>query len=375
MVRVGKSGNGPGLDIPAEHCFWLAFSCLRGVGPKRFSLLLNFFGSAQRAWEAAEHEWRQLGLPYGVVAQWKEARQNAAGEKVLASCREGGVRPVFLDDPAYPRVLRSLADPPFVLYLQGEYRLEDEKAIAVVGTRRMTAYGGQVADSLSTELVAAGVTVVSGLARGIDETAHRAAVQAGGRTIGVLGSGHARMYPRENTGLAKQIIESGGAIFSEYPPDTSPHPAQFPARNRLIAGLSRGVVVVEGGIQSGSLITARLAADQGKEVFAVPGPVFQPGSQGPAHLIQSGAVLVLKADDILREFSWTHAESKKAETLTRGTPIEERICFLLSQEPKHVNQLSRELEKPVGEVTGLLTMMELKKIVVHMGGMVYRKAV
>ena len=372
MVRAGSKTNGNGIKESREHRHWLAFSSLRGIGPKRFSLLLAYFGSAKTAWEASQKEWRQLGLGEVVVEEWQSQKNQFASQSVLIQLKNHRVKPVFLDQPDYPTGLKNLANPPFVIYLQGSLNW-GERLIAVVGTRRMTSYGEQVTESLVTELVLAGVTVVSGLARGIDGVAHRAAIKAGGKTIGVLGSGHACFYPAENAQLSGRMVETGGAIVSEYPPETTPQPGFFPARNRLITALSRGVVVVEGGLKSGSLITARLAADQGKEVFAVPGPIFNPGSQGPAFLVQSGAKLVTKAADILEEFGWDQeARGLDSPNKPSYTIHEQQIIDFLQTGPVHVNLLARKLNWPVGEVTGLLTMMELKKIVLHMGSTSYR---
>jgi DNA processing protein len=355
-----------------ERLYWLAFSAFKGIGAKRFALLKNFFGSAKKAWGAPFSEWRAIGLAESLCRQLVDFKKEFDPEAYFKKLEKSGVGCLFLDGRDYPSNLRKIDDPPFVLYVWGKIKEEDEKALAVVGTRKMTAYGGQSAESLTAELVGAGLTIVSGLARGIDSMAHKTALAAGGRTIAVLGSSVDWIYPWENKGLAKRIADSGGAVVSEYPLGTKPMLGYFPARNRIISGLTLGALVVEGGEKSGSLITARLATEQGREVFAVPGPIYSPGSRAPAHLIKLGAKLVSSVEDILEELG-LEAKKRPGEEVGAESGEEELILSLIEQEPKHIDQIVRESGLTTGEVTSLMTMMEIKGLARDLGNMVYFK--
>lgn len=355
-----------------EKLYWLAFSAFLGIGAKRFALLKNYFGSAKAAWKAKENDWRTIGLGSSLARKLAEFRKTFTPQKYWQTLRKKGFTCLFLDEPDYPRNLKKIDDPPFVLYVWGEIKREDEMALAVVGTRKMTAYGGQATESLVADLVVAGLAVVSGLARGIDTVAHKTTLSAQGRTIAVLGSGLDIVYPWENKSLARQISAGCGAVVSEFPLGTGPMPGHFPARNRIISGLSLGTLVVEGGDKSGSLITARLAVEQGREVFAVPGPIYSPGSQGPAYLVKLGAKLVMSVNDILEELDLDRRrhKDKKQEGVTESEE-ERMILSLLENEPKHIDQLIRESGMETGQITSLLAMMEIKGKVKDLGGLTY----
>jgi len=247
----------------------------------------------------------------------------------------------------------------------------DRWAVAVVGTRRVTAYGRQVVERLVPELSRAGVTIVSGLARGIDGVAHRVALASGGRTLAVLGSGLDRMYPTEHAALAREIVGQG-AVLSEFPLGTPPDALNFPRRNRIISGLAMGTLVVEAGSTSGALITADFALEQGRDVFAVPGSILSPASDGPNRLIKEGAKPVTCAQDILEELNLTAVAQHEAvrEALPEND-TETALLRLLSQEPLHVDELGRTAALPVAEVSSALTMLELKGLVRQVGGMNY----
>ncbi len=260
---------------------------------------------------------------------------------------------------------------PPVLYVRGALSPQDEWAIAIVGTRRPTTYGREAAALFASTLTGAGLTIVSGLARGIDGEAHRAALEAGGRSIAVMGCGVDTIYPPEHARLAQQIMENG-ALVSDYAPGTPPDAANFPPRNRIIAGMSLATLVVEAGEESGALLTARYAADQGRDVFAVPGNVFSPTSRGANRLIQDGAQPAIEPNDILAALDLVRAaEHRQARMLLPDSPTEARLLEILGRDPLHVDAIRLRAEMPIEEVSSALAMMELKGLVRHVGGMQY----
>jgi DNA processing protein len=255
--------------------------------------------------------------------------------------------------------------------MQGDLVADDEWSVAIVGTRRVTAYGRQVAEDIGSSLARNGLTIISGLARGADSIAHQAALNAGGRTIAVLGSGLDRIYPPENRHLAEQI-KANGALISEYSPGTPPEASNFPQRNRLISGLSLAVIVIEAGHKSGALITAGFAADQGREVFAVPGNITSPGSKGTNRLIQNGAYPLLSAEQVLETLELGMvAEHRSARVTLPSDAVEAQLFETLGQEPLHIDEITNRTEIPVEKVTATLALMELKGMVRQVGGMQY----
>ncbi|MCJ7804737.1 DNA-processing protein DprA [Patescibacteria group bacterium] len=288
-----------------EKMYWFAFSLIDGLGPKRFALLKNYFGSVQKAWQASFEDLIRLGLDKKTTEKFLKFKKNINLSSSFLRLREKRIECQILADDTYPENLKKIDNPPFVLFVKGKIKASDKKALAVVGSRRMSCYGLKVTQKLVNDLVKEKITIVSGLARGIDTMVHQTALKAGGRTIAVLGSGLENIYPPENKSLAEEIIKGHGAVVSEFPPEQPPAPANFPARNRIIAGLSLGTLVIEGAAKSGSLITARWAAEQGKEVFAVPGPIDVVGSQAPLFLIKQGAKVVETVEDILEELNFS----------------------------------------------------------------------
>jgi len=275
-----------------------------------------------------------------------------------------------LQDAAYPAALRTIADPPQRLYVRGTLQEADHRAVAVVGARRASAYGLAVAEWLGQELARSGVTVISGLARGIDAAAHRGALQGGGRTIAVLGCGVDIVYPPEHARLTVQIIEAG-AVVSEFPPGTPPLRHQFPRRNRLISGLSLGVVVVEGRADSGALITADCALEQGREVFAVPGGVFAETSALPHRLLQQGAKLLTTVEDILEELRLPKPPTSAAASAIALEGTEAAVYAQLSLDPQHMDVLALRCRLPVAEVARVLLGLELRGLVRALPGQRY----
>lgn len=352
--------------------YWLGFNLVKGIGPAKVQALLGYFGSLARAWQATELELARIGFDRRAINSLVDARRTLDLDACLAKITAANVQLLHWETADYPAYLREVPNPPPLLYMQGELRPADRWAVAVVGTRRLTAYGRQVTRDLVTGLVHNGVTIVSGLARGIDGIAHKTALELGGRTIGVLGSGLDQIYPAEHRNLAQEIRQGHGAIISEYGLGVRPEAKNFPPRNRVISGLSMGVIVVEAGEKSGALITADFAIEQDREVFAVPGNINSPVSKGPNRLIQQGAKLVTSVDDILDELNISMVVEKTAVQLALPASGEEAALLTeLTHQPIHIDELSRTTGLPSNLVSSTLTLMELKGMVQQVGGMNY----
>ncbi len=282
-----------------------------------------------------------------------------------------GIGILTREDELYPPRLKEIDQPPPVLYVRGELIPEDSWAVAVVGTRRVSAYGRQVADELAMFLAANGLTVVSGMARGVDAIAHQSALKNGGRTIAVLGCGVDRIYPPEHATLASKIMASG-ALVSDYPPGTPPDASNFPARNRIISGMAMATVVVEAGESSGALITAQFAVDQGREVFAVPGNILAPQSKGTNRLIAQGAHPLLSARDLVDVLNLEHVtEQRSVRKILPADEFESSLMSVLSHEPLHLDEIRSQTGMPIERVSATLVMMELKGMVRQVGGNSY----
>jgi DNA processing protein len=356
-----------------ESAYWLAFSLVPLIGTRRFHLLLRAFGSAASAWHAGERELREAGLDARATASVLTVRARLDLDAELRKIERAGARMLTSLDDEYPPLLRHVDDAPIVLYIRGKLTPADERALAVVGTRRASTYGKDIAHQFSRQLAEHGITIVSGMAHGIDAAAHMGALEAGGRTIAVLGCGVDRIYPSDHRALAARITESG-ALLSEFPMGSRPEAKHFPRRNRLLSGISLGVLIVEAPLRSGALITASHAAEQGREVFAVPGSIHQPGSEGTHALIQEGAKLAHRVDDILDELNIVHegAQSRAAaERLAPGDEIEALLLESLSREPLHIDDLARHTGLPIATVSSILTILELKGLARMVGHMQY----
>lgn len=353
--------------------YWVSLTRVPGIGPARFRRLLDFFGDIETAWHATYADLQAAGLDHRSSLALAELRRTTDPLRAMDKITSSGAAVLTWDSENYPERLREVDDAPPVLYVLGSIEPQDSWSVAVVGTRRATGYGRAVAQQLSTELAEAGVTIVSGLARGVDTIAHQAALDAGGRTIAVLGSGVDVLYPPENRALAKRIVDEGrGAIISEYPLGTQPDAVNFPPRNRIISGLSLGVLVVEAGDKSGALITVTFALEHNRDIFAVPGPITSRMSDGPNQLIKNGAKLVTGAADILNELQigmvQEHVDAVRA---LPADPTERLLLNLLQHETRHIDEITNESGLPASTVSAILTMMELKGMVRHMGGMQY----
>ena len=354
-----------------DRRYWVGFTLVKGIGAVRLQALLDYFGNAEGAWSASPFDLVAAGLSPKLAERVIQVRNSVNLDEVLAHAEKNHIRILTWDDAEYPAHLKEIDQPPPVLYLRGDVTAEDGWSVAIVGTRAVTSYGRQVTEELATVLAHNGVTVVSGLARGVDAVAHSAAIKAGGRTLAVLGSGVDKIYPPEHRQLAEKII-SQGAVISDYAPGTPPESANFPPRNRIISGLSMAIVVVEAGDTSGALITAEFAVEQGRDVFAVPGQVYAPQSKGTNRLIANGAKALLQPTDVLEALDLTrNVERREIRRAVPSDATEAALIDLLGAEPKHVDDIRAQLELPIEKISAALTMMELKGMVRQVGGMNY----
>lgn len=351
-----------------EKIYWLGFSNFEGIGPQRFKLLLNYFGSAKKAWQASHYDLEKIGLGQKLVADFCAFREKFLPHDYYNTVKEKGIGLITLMDENYPQSLKEIAVPPPLLYIKGELKKEDGIALAVVGTRKITPYGRAVTEILVSGLVAAGLTIVSGLARGVDTMAHQVALSSGGRTIAVLGSGIDLIYPPENRSLFEEITKHG-AILTEFPVGYPALPQNFPIRNRIISGLSLGVLVTEAASDSGSLLTAEDAAEQGREVFAVPGPITSPVSAGTSELIQNGAKLVHTVKDVLEELNLeARVQQIVAREIVPESRDEQQILEVLKEGPHHIDEIIKSTKLDAATVGSILGIGEIKGKVRSLGG-------
>ncbi len=343
---------------------WVALNLALSPCPLAARSLLERFGSAEAILAAPAARMADLpGVTERLQARLRDPGLLEAAAAEMERARRQSIRLLIRDDPEYPGILAQLPDPPPLLYMRGSVGAGDDPAVALVGSRRASPYGLETARFLAAEIAAAGVTVVSGLARGIDEAAHRGALEAGGRTLAFLGSGIDRIYPPESGRLA-EAISNRGAVLSEFPLGTAPLPGNFPVRNRLISGVSRGVVVVEAAARSGSLITARMALEQGREVFAVPGNVTSPAAVGPNFLIQQGAKLVMRGRDVLEEIPGARVpEERPSRDGAADESLTGEAARLLSlvppDDPIGVDDLAEKAEMEAGPLLAALLDLEM----------------
>ena len=352
--------------------YWLAFNYVNGIGPAKVQALLGAFGDLERAWHAGESQLRDIGFDARAIDSLREARQKLDLDAYATKVAASGAQALTWESADYPGLLRQIPAAPPVLFVRGAFAPVDDWAVAVVGTRRLSAYGRLVTHDLATALARNGITIVSGLACGIDGVAHRAALEADGRTIAVMGCGIDRVYPPEHRDLAHAIVDGHGALVTDFPLGTEPSSINFPARNRLISGLALGVLVIEAGERSGALITARFALEQDRDVFAVPGNVNSPVSVGTNRLIQQGAKLVTRIEDILEELNLRMVtEQQAAQAVLPDSAEEAALLSQLSSQPLHVDDLGRLTGMPSYLVSSTLTLMELKGMVQQVGAMNY----
>lgn len=351
--------------------YMVAFSQISGVGPIKLRQIKDHFGDMALAWRAPPEEFVAAGLDERTIQEIAARRQQISPEREMEKLEERSIQVLTWEHSSYPARLKEIYSAPAVLYLKGNLLPEDEWAIAVVGTRRATVYGREVTEQLAGALGRNGITVVSGLAKGIDTCAHQSSLQEGGRTIAVLGSSLDSVYPLENTKLAASIA-SRGAIISEYPLGTKPAPTNFPWRNRIISGLSLGVLVVEAGEDSGANITIRYALEQNREIFAVPGGIFWPKSRGTNNWIKQGAKLVMDVGDILEELNLQMIpQQREAREVLPVDTVEASLLSRLSRDPTHIDDLRAACGLPISTVSSTLAVMELKGMIRQVGTMNY----
>ena len=359
------------MDSGRELQYWIGFHRIPGVGSATLLALKEAFGSLSVAWEASQADLRAVGLNGSAAHAIAEGRRALDPPAEIERIRAAGISILVIDGPDYPRLLREIPQAPAMLYVRGELRAEDELAVAIVGTRKATAYGADMARRMAFDFGKSDVTVVSGLALGIDTVAHHAALDAGGRTLAVLGSGLDVLYPARNRKLAESVVDNG-ALISEYPLGTRPDARNVPARNRIISGLSRGVIVVEAPLKSGALITAAFAGDQGREVYAVPGSARSPSSSGCHRLIREGATLVTNARQVMEEML---VEVSKVAVQARlelpEEPDERTLYNLIGAEPRHIDELCHVSGLAIQETSGALLALELKGLVRQQGAGYY----
>lgn len=346
---------------PSELEARLRLQRLPEVGPKRFFRLIEAFGSASAACAAPASAWRALGLPAACAEARRDPAVRDGASAALAWLERPGQHLLAWDDTRYPALLAQIADPPPLIFIAGNPDILERPQLAMVGSRRASKPGMDTAAAFARSLAAAGFVITSGLALGIDGAAHQGALAVGGATIGVLGTGIEKLYPQRHRQLAAQMAAQGSAVISEFPLDAPPNASNFPRRNRIISGLSLGVIVVEASVASGSLITARLAAEQGREVYAIPGSIHHPGARGCHQLIRDGAILVETVDHILEALQhWQRV------TPTANEPVEQTVCVdehpllaLLHAAPHSSEALAASSGWPLSRVLAALTELEL----------------
>jgi DNA processing protein len=367
-----------------QSTYWLALALTQGLGPTRVKKLIEHYGTAERVFQASLTELEATGMRAVSAQSLATGKSLELAQQECVKAAEAGAKIISLSDPEYPSRLKEIYDPPVILFVKGNVEVLAQPGIAMVGTRHPTPYGSGMAERLSTDLAARGLVIISGMARGIDTASHRGAIAAKGKTVAVLGTGIDVMYPKENTRLAEQIVALGGALISEFPVGTFPAPQNFPIRNRIISGMSAGVLVVEAAEYSGTRITSRCALEQNRDVYAVPGNVTNKNSWGPNTLIKQGAKLVATWEDVWEELpadiqaalSSMQNESREPETASLfpdevASPHEKKILKLLkADESTHIDQLVELLENEISssEIFAALFELELNGKIRQMPG-------
>lgn len=360
----------------SEKEYWVGFANFPQIGPVRFGQLLNYFGSAESAWKASQTELKNAGLGNVISKKFVAFRESFDFENYFSTLKDLKISFITLLDKEYPDSLKLIEKPPFVLFCKGDMKILNQvqddpstgsgqalqnRKVAVVGTRMVTEYGRVVTKLFTASLAQAGFTVVSGLALGVDALAHETTIDISGKTIAVLGCGIECCYPSSNTPLYREIINSGGLILSEYSLRMSPQKGSFPARNRIIAGLSEAILVTEGGEDSGSIITAMEGLRNNRKVFAVPGPITSRLSKGPFSLLSLGGILVTSPEEMMNELGIMNNELGKKQKIVKGdTEEEQRVIDMLSNESMNFDELVKKLKMKSSDVGVLLSMMEMK---------------
>lgn len=380
MNRTAQPQDGDSADESVEVAAddlvdAVRLSLISGVGPRLRKALLEEFGTAAAVLSAAPSDLRRVqGIGAELTRRIAVAREDIDVQAELDLCAANGIAILSECDPAYPRALREIHDPPGILFVRGEVLPQDALAVAIVGSRHATHYGLAQAERLAGGLARAGLTIISGLARGIDAAAHRGALAAGGRTLAVLGSGVLNMYPPEHAALADEVA-ARGAVISESPPRSPPLSGAFPQRNRIISGMSLGVLVVEASVRSGALISARHAMEQGREVFAVPGRVDNRMSHGCHRLIRDGAKLVETVDDVLEELGPLVAPAQSAQGDAVHHPaelmlneLEQQVLAKIASEPITIDAVLAASQLPAPQVLATISVLEMRRLIRRLSG-------
>jgi len=352
------------------HCLNL----IPELGPKRIFLLLKKFQfNPQKIWQANYQELKKTGLAKKYIEKFLEKRKQTNLEKEKNQLKKLEIKilchPKIIKNNSYPKSLTELATPPPILYLLGKFPKNFPFRLAIVGSRKVSTYGKQATEEIAYQIALNKIVIVSGLALGVDALAHQAALKAKAPTIAVLANGLDKVYPRSNYNLAQQILEQNGAIISEFPPYTPPLKQHFPQRNRLISGLAKAVLITEAALKSGSLITATHALDQNRDVFAIPGNIYNTNSQGTNNLIKQGAKLINKAEDVLNELNLQNAaQYVKTNKILPASPIQQKIYDNLSKKPIYIDELIKKIKLPAQEINSAITLMEIKGLIKNLGG-------
>jgi DNA processing protein len=357
-----------------ESEYLTAIYAFNYFGPARVKLLLSYFKSPKKIWKSTKEELIETGLSVKKVSEFSEFRKSFDIENYFLRLQKLNIKVVTILDKTFPKNLKGLDGAPLVLYYKGSIECLKTNCVAIVGTRKMTAYGREITQKFSSELANFGITIISGLAYGVDTAAHKGCLSVGGKTAAVLGNGLDTIYPQENTALAAEIVKTGGVIISEFPLGYPSLPVNFAIRNRIVSGLSDAVIVIEGAEKSGTLLTAAHAAEQGKTVFAIPGQITSPLSFAPLFLLKNGAKIATETKDILDELDMqVKVDKEKIQKIIPDTPEEEKLLVILENEPLHLDELVRISGCTTAEISARLTIMEMKGMVKNIGNGIYRK--
>lgn len=360
--------------VDNDRYFLLFLTTFMQFGPQRIKLLLEYFGSAEKVWKTDKESFMKIGMSENITRQFTAYKKHFNHETYLKELNRLGVNFVTVNDPEYPSNLLGMEDMPYVLYYRGTLSFEDSNAIAIVGSRKMTSYGKEVTQKLAGELATLGIPIVSGLAIGIDACAHTACLRQSGRCIAVLPTGLDNIVPSTNYSLAVQIVKHKGVLISEYPLYYPALKINFPRRNRIVSGLAKAVIVIEGEKKSGTLLTASSAAEQGRTVFAVPGSITSPTSAAPHFLLKNGAKLVTSVNDIVEELNLTLAVDRgMINTVFPADESEKSLLTILSREAMHLDEIVRITGLAINDISARLTIMELKGLVKGDGKGIYKK--
>ena len=362
------------MDLNTMEQYWVWLSSVEGIGVKRFYQLLSIYEDARTVWDNVGDEDMKFLGPLA-LKNLKAARDEKYFYSLFARLERLNMRAVTRIGEGYPSLLLDIFDPPPTLYVMGEGSLDDEKMFSIVGSRRCTRDGQRAAREIAETLARNDVTVISGMAHGVDTAAHEGALIGLGKTIAVLGCGADVIYPPENEALYRRILENGGAVISEYVPGTTPSSGNFPARNRIISGMADGVLIVEGAEKSGAMITVNFAADQNRDVFAVPGSIYSPLSAAPNKLILEGANPVLSGWDILEHYRWASRPDPRVSAPRQKIqldPEDDQIVKPLLDQELSFDELANLVDFPISKLNSHLTMLELRGIIVKVPGGMYR---